>query len=321
MARFARYFALTRPGFRLLFAASACVALLGAARAAPSLDALLAYDAAKLADVKTVGTQREGAAEVVDVEFDGAKGDERVQAYLVRPAAPGEPAPRSRAAILYVHWFDPSQPDSNRTQFLGEAKAMAGRGVVSLLVSTFWSDPARYDRRTWQTDFDNTLRQVRSLRRALDILVAQPGVDPERVALVGHDYGAMHGAVAAAGDPRIKALVFIAGAPRFPDWYSFGSATGVPKGADRGNWQRQFAAIDPINVIGLSSARFFLQFGEQDFYTPRRAFVALYEATSEPKRLATYESEHEMRHAIIRHDRDTWLAEQLRLEPAVASAH
>jgi dienelactone hydrolase len=304
------------PSFSLHFIVTAAIP--GAAAAAPDLDSLMAYDAAHLSDVKVAATQREGAVEVLDVEFDGAKGDERVQAYLVRPA--GTAAPASRAAILYVHWFGPPEPDSNRTQFLVEATAMAARGVVSLLVSTFWSDPARYERRTWQTDFDNTLRQARSLRRALDILIAQPGVDPQRVALVGHDYGAMHGAIVAAVDPRIRSFVFIAGAPRFPDWYSFGSATGVPKGADRGNWQRQFAAIDPVNVIGLSAASFFLQFGEKDFYTPRRAIVALYEATSEPKRLATYESEHEMRHAIIRHDRETWLVDQLSLGDPGGSA-
>lgn len=308
--------ALSRP--RAIFIATVALGFFPLlTQAAPQLDSLLSYETASLRDMKVTGTQSSGGVEVLDVEFDGAKGAERVQAYLVRPAAAGSASARgSLAAILFVHWFGPPEPDSNRTQFLDEARALARRGTVSLLVSTFWSDPARYERRTWQTDFDNSLRQVRSLRRALDILVAQPGVDPQRVALVGHDYGAMHGAVVAAVDARIRSFVFIAGAPRFPDWYSFGSATGVPKGEERAAWQRQFAAIDPVNVIGLSPARFFLQFGETDFYTPRRAFLSLYEAAPEPKRLATYESEHEMRHAIIRQDREHWLAEQLELPAA-----
>jgi len=308
---------IARPRPRAIIVASLALgflALLDRAQAAPNLDSLLSYEGASLRDVKIVGTQSSAGVEVQDVEFDGAKGAERVQAYLVRPAAAGAaPAGGRFAAVLFVHWFGPPEPDSNRTQFLDEARALAQRGTVSLLVSTFWSDQARYDRRTWQTDFDNSLRQARSLRRALDILVAQPGVDPKRVALVGHDYGAMHGAVIAAVDTRIRSFVFIAGAPRFPDWYSFGSATGVPKGEERAAWQRQFAAIDPVNIIGLSPAHFFLQFGETDFYTPRRAFLSLYEAAPEPKRLATYESEHEMRLEIIRQDREHWLAEQLGL--------
>ena len=277
--------------------------------AAPTLDELLAYERASLSEVKVIGTQKiiEGSIEVQDLEFDGTKGDERVQAYLVRPAA----VAGSHPAVLYVHWFGPPEPDSNRTQFLEEAKDGARKGIVSLLVSTYWSDPARYERRTWQTDFDNSLRAARSLRRGLDILAAQPGVDARRIALVGHDYGAMYGSLVAAVDTRVSTLVFIAGTGRFPEWFMFGSATGVPKGDERAAFFRQFVPIDPVNVIGLSHARVFLQFGEKDMYTPRRAIIALYEAAPEPKRIATYPSEHEMRAPIIRTDREQWLHEQL----------
>jgi len=291
-----------------------CLSLFaGAASAAPNIDELLTYQKASASDVKVLSTQKQGDIEVLDVEFlgvqGGQQGDERVQAYLVRPVR----STGSAAAILYVHWFGPPEPDSNRTQFLEEAKSLASRGTVSLLVSTYWSDQKRYEARTWQTDFDNSIRQAKALRRAMDVLAAQPGVDAQRIAIVGHDYGAMYGSLVAAVDPRVSALVFIAGAPRFAEWFMFGSATGVPKGEERAGFFRQFVPIDPINVIGLTKAKVFLQFGEVDFYTPRRNIIALYEAAPEPKRLATYTSEHEMRHEIIRSDRVQWLAEQLKL--------
>src|SRR5215208_7661561 len=44
----------------------------------------------------------------------------------------GEP----RAAILYVHWYEPSSPLSNRSQFADEAREMAGCGATCLLIET-----------------------------------------------------------------------------------------------------------------------------------------------------------------------------------------
>jgi hypothetical protein len=45
------------------------------------------------------------------------------------------------AAILYVHWYEPESPDSNRSQFVREAREMAKRGTACLLIETIWSDP------------------------------------------------------------------------------------------------------------------------------------------------------------------------------------
>ena len=45
---------------------------------------------------------------------------------------------------------------------------------------------------------------MKDLRRALDVLLAQPGVDPKRIAYVGHDFGAMYGAVLAGVDRRVS---------------------------------------------------------------------------------------------------------------------
>ena len=45
------------------------------------------------------------------------------------------------AAILYVHWYEPESRDSNRSQFVDEAREMARGGAVCLLIETLWSDP------------------------------------------------------------------------------------------------------------------------------------------------------------------------------------
>jgi len=278
------------------------------ADAAAGLEQLLAYDAAAALDLKVVATERADGVVTEDITFRGA--GETVEAYLVRPEAGAGPF----AGVLFVHWFEPPNPTSNRTQFLPEARALARRGVVSLLPSTFWSDPERYKARRWQTDFDNSVAQAKNLRRALDVLLSRPGVDARRVAYVGHDYGAMFGALIAGVETRPKAYALIAGASRFADWYLFGSSTGVPAGEDLARFRQQLARIDPVTALGRARGSFFLQFGEQDKYTPRDNFLAFYAATPEPKRLATYHSGHDMAADIIRHDRTVWLAEQLGLK-------
>jgi dienelactone hydrolase len=279
------------------------------AQQSPELPALLAYPPVTPADVRVVETRTEGGVVVQDLTFSSASGGPAVEAYLVRPAAASD----NLAAVLFVHWFEPEAANSNRTQFLDEARALAGRGVVSLLVSTFWSDTARYSARRWQDDFDNSLHQARDLRRALDVLLAQPGVDPARVGYVGHDYGGMFGALVVAVDPRPRACVLIALAPTFPEWYLFGSSTGVPRGEDETRFRERFATIDPVSVIGRTRCALFLQFGETDRYTPRERFLELYRAAPEPKRIATYPSGHAMDAAIIGTDRREWLAAQLNL--------
>ncbi len=278
--------------------------------ASASLAQLLAYDASAPLDIKTIGTERQGGVTVEDITFQGV--GETIAAYVVRPAEGAGPF----AGVLFVHWFAPPDPTSNRTQYLDEAKALARRGTVSLLVSTFWSDPARYEARRWQTDFENSVTQGKNLRRALDVLAARPGVDARRLALVGHDYGAMFGSLVAAVDARPKAYVLIAGTARFADWYLFGSSSGKPAGEALDAYRKQLSLIDPVGVIGAAQGAFFFQFGEADKYTPRDNFISYYMAAPTPKRIATYPSDHDMSAGIIRHDRTVWIAEQLGLPPA-----
>ena len=301
------------PGAMLALALLACAGAAAAQGGPPAarnpLDSLLAYDARRPLELRVVGAERRDGVTVQDVTFAGVAGGAPTQAYLVRPDGAAGPL----AAVLFVHWFAPQEPNSNRTQYLDEARALARRGVVSLLVSTSWSDPARYRARRWEDDFRNSVAQAKELRRALDVLAAQPGVDPGCIAFVGHDYGAMFGSVVAGVETRPKAYVLIAGAPRFPDWYLFGSASGRPAGAALAAFREEFARIDPVGVLGRSRAAIFLQYGEEDRYTPRDAFLELYRAAPEPKRIATYRSGHAMDAPIIRLDRTAWLAEQLGL--------
>ena len=126
------------------------------------------------------------AAASVIVEDIDLGGDTR-PAYLVRPenaAAAGSPG------IVWFHWVEYGSPTSNRTEFLDEAKAMAERGVVSVLVDgTFpWHEqPESIAHDTAALDADLAM-----LRAAYEALLGRAEVDAARTALVGHDFGAMY---------------------------------------------------------------------------------------------------------------------------------
>ena len=230
-----------------------------------------------------------------------------LEAYVVRPAV----RPDSCAGILFIHWFAPPDPTSNRTQFLDEAKTWARRGVVSVLPSTFWSAEDEYRRRRWQTDFQNSVEQARQLRRALRILRSQPCVDPARIAIVGHDYGAMFGSLVAAVEPDVRATVLIAGVPKFSHWYEFGSSTGVPTGDDRVAYRAELARIDPGLAVSLYKGPTLFQFGTNDKYTPKDQYEAFFAASAGAKEMKTYDSGHDMRLPQIADDRTAWLEKQL----------
>lgn len=276
--------------------------------AAMRSEQLLAYDSSLPLEVKIVGSETRDGVTVEDITFRGVVSPQR--AFMVRPSGR---ASGPFAGVLFVHWFAPPDPTSNRTQFLDEAKALARRGTISLLVSAFWEDEARYRARRWQDDYQNSINQAKELRRALDLLLAQPGIDARRIGFVGHDYGAMFGAAISAADARPKAYALIAGASRFPDWYLYGTASGLPKGADLTRFREQFTALDPSSVVGASKAAFLFQYGEDDSHTPRENFVALYLAAPTTKRLLTYASAHKMEAEEIRRDRTAWLSNQLSL--------
>jgi dienelactone hydrolase len=262
-----------------------------------------AYDRSRPVDVRVSGTERRGDVEVRDITFANLGGG-RTPAYLIVPPKP------SGAAILFVHWYEPPDPTSNRTQFVDEAVEMAKHGVVSLLPATMWSDFEWFRTRKREDDLRNSLAQLHELRRALDLLLAQPGVDPKRVAYVGHDFGAMFGAVIAGVDRRPCAYALQAGTTTFPNWYLFGPPMKEPA---RREFIRELSVLDPVRHIGRAApAPVFLQFATRDIFVSRDQAEEFWEAAREPKEIVFYDAEHKMSD-LARRDRVEWLEKVLRL--------
>jgi dienelactone hydrolase len=271
---------------------------------------LFTYDAGADLGVQVVGTRPAGAATVTDLTFvaQPARPTERVAAYVVAPARGGT----GHAGVVWVHWLgDPKT--TNRTEFLDEATALAARGVVSVLVDTMWAKPRWYRDRVLEQDQASYAGQVVALRRALDLLIAQPGVDPARVAMVGHDYGGMHGAILAGVDRRAKTQVIVAATASFLDWAFFYGKAPVSKET----YLKQHESLSICDHLAAAkTTSVFFQFAEKDEYvTPAKA-QALFAAAAGPKQMSVYGGAgHDMAApAAIRADRTAWLARELGLK-------
>jgi pimeloyl-ACP methyl ester carboxylesterase len=252
--------------------------------------------------------KRAGGVRVQDITFRNLQGG-RTAAYLVLP-----PGHKKNAAALYVHWYESEAKNSNRTQFLEEAVELAGHGLLSLLVETPWSDSQWYAKRDVSKDFENSVQEVKELRRALSfLLVMHEGrIDGRRVALVGHDFGAMYGLLAASADRRVSALALQAFTGSFSDWFLYNQRALSPE-AKQAVVDR-LAPLDPLRYVPqLGTAPVLMQFAKEDFYVPREKAEALYAAARGPKKILWYDAGHGLNPQASL-DRMEWLRAMLKLK-------
>lgn len=264
------------------------------------------YARARPFRVTVTGTQERGGARITEFTCDRVTSGRRA-ATLVEPSGSTRAA---RPGILFVHWYEPPNPTSNRTEFLPDAIALAGQGAVSLLVDTMWSDPAWFESRDPASDLGHSIEQVKELRRALDLLSTRPGVDAGRLLYVGHDFGAMYGAIVAGLDARrLKAFVFMAGTKSFSDWFLLWPRLDDP--AARAAVVDRVAPLDPTRYLAMpASLPMLLQFASQDRFVPRAAADAIVASVRTPKDVRWYDAPHSLNAEATR-DRIAWLARHL----------
>lgn len=257
-----------------------------------------------LSDVRIIAQGRENNCEKQLLAFQTPFGYRRI-AELFLPDGEGP-----FSVILYIHWYEPESPTSNRRQFVEEAEEMARNGAICLTIETLWSDYDFFLKRTQAEDEQNSIEEVIDLCRFIDYLLLQPNVDPKRVALVGHDFGGMYGVLAGSLDKRPTHYVIMAATPRFSDWYLY-----MPKlkGEAREAFIRQMSEIDPIvHISNLSPAPLLFQFGNDDFHIPKERADEFFSTAFEPKEMNVYECGHGLNDESTR-DRKTWLKKNLNL--------
>jgi dienelactone hydrolase len=208
----------------------------------PELKKQFDYDAAEPLNVERKLLFERGGVKIFDVTYSSPRGG-RVTAYLTVPSKAG-----NYPGILFGHWGP-----GNRTEFFPEAQIYSRAGAVCLMIDWPWTRPE-----PWYANADDIeeprralqlhAQAVIDLRRGLDLLAAEPGVDPARLAYAGHSYGAQFGAILAAVDKRLRAAVLMAGVPELDSIVLEGKGPGVAKWRERTGMEKIKASLEVVRA-------------------------------------------------------------------------
>jgi len=263
-------------------------------------------------DLQVVSSEVQDGVTIQDITYAAAdpqytmvyKG--RIKAYIVTPPGNGP-----FAGILFAHGLGSNW--GNRDEFLQQAIDLAHQGVTSILPTGLFPWTVSHTGVALE-DQISILKQVIELRRSLDLLLNQPNIDPNRIAFVGHDYGAMHGALLAGVDKRVTAFVLMTGDINYSNWaLGYFVRPARPK-----DYQQSLAAVDPVSYLpNAAPAALYFQYARQDGFIDPKQAEELYAAASQPKKIDWYDAGHTLNDQA-REDRLAWLASQLELKPAPA---
>ncbi len=250
---------------------------------------LFEYDRSRPFGVVERSSDEQDGATVHDLTYTTAAGS-RAQAYLVVPGGSGP-----FGGAMYLHGAGGSS-----SSFLTEAIALTRHGVVSLLITQpEWKSAPASDAEA----VNEIVFEMRELQRSLDLLAAQPIVDPGRLGFVGFSFGAVRGGTYAGVDARRLRITILASTP---------SSYDAPA----------MAPFDPIVwAPHVAPAALYLQEGTQDPWFTRAEAESYIAAAGQPKELVWYEANHGL-NALALTDRLEWLGGMIGSDcrPALCSA-
>jgi dienelactone hydrolase len=241
---------------------------------------------------------RDSALAVHDVSY--TSGGRRVDGYLVVPPGRGR-----FPAVVFVHGSG-----GDRTELLPQAGLLAARGVVTLTI-TAPSATAQSSATTPGQVLGEmraiSIADVVAVRRAVDVLHSLPYVEPNRIGYLGWSAGARTGALVAAAEPRLRALVLLsAGAAPISAY-----AAAAPP-ALRPRVRRVLGSVDPLRYVGHARpGSLLLEDGRRDAIVPRAALLNVVHAAARGTTVRWYDAPHELDRAAYR-DAFAWLARKLR---------
>jgi dienelactone hydrolase len=171
------------------------------------------------------------------------------------------------------------------------------------------------------SDREAFIQAVVDLRRGIDLLAARPDVDSQRLAYVGHSFGAQWGAILSAVEPRLKAVVLMGGVPDAESIYRDGPEPGVVEMRKNVPQERQEAFLkalrptSPVLFVPHSKVPLLFQFARYEQYFDRAAMERYFAAAAEPKEVKWYHAGHDLNDPAALIDRANWLRTSVGLRP------
>ena len=123
----------------------------------------------------------------------------QVHAWLIRAPQQEQERDRPQAAVVVVHGWG-----GNAALMLPLARPLHEAGFAALFIDTRCHGASDDDR------FTSLPRFAEDAEHAFAWLAAQPGIDPQRIALLGHSVGAGAVLFAASRTPQVAAVVSVA---------------------------------------------------------------------------------------------------------------
>lgn len=270
-----------------------------AATVDPELLSQFDYDASAPLDVKEVKSEVKDGAVVHDITYAGPEG--RIDAFLITPQGDG-PYPAVE--------FMPGAPGAKYT-FYTEAIELAKAGVVSLLPNPPYARPPIEDVVVFEpSDKDGIVQEVKEMRRGIDVLVSRPEVDPSRLGYVGFSWGASLGGILSAVERRVHSFVLQSLVPHLStDMRKLAEEQGA--GGDLAAYEEAMQPIDAVNYLPHAApSAVFLQAGELDTRPSPEDTQDAFAATSDPKKMQMYDTEHDL-NPQAKADARAWLLGEL----------
>jgi pimeloyl-ACP methyl ester carboxylesterase len=281
----------------------------------PVLLAQFQYDANQPFDTTCEPIAKRTDADLSGCGFTGPRGG-RLNFMLVKPR--GGKAKPPFAGVIFQHGGGQSM-----TNYLSEALILAQAGVISIIPDA----PARGAGKNSELNTmkleaarDYQAEIVITERRVLDWLLQQPGVDPKRIAYVGHSYGGIAGGVLAGVEPRIAAFV-LSGAIVSEARHIRENGSSYWQEMRRNMSPEEFAKTlemigetDPDRYLPKARAPVLVQCARLDTDDNVQGCPIVYQITGGPKRLIWYDDDHHFTSLEALRDRLAWLEKYLRLE-------